>query len=190
MRLMLIFVLMIMCHPAYAQSKAKIERDFQTWLKNDLWPEARSQGVSKQTFQNAFKGVTVNWKLPDLVLPGQKAKTSRPQAQTEFRSPGRYFNENNIAPVVSNGRKLFAKHKRLLTQLEKRYGVPGRIILAIWGRESAFGRAAIPNDVFQVLGTKAFMSTRKPLFRKEVLAALQILQKGYAKRSTMKSSWA
>jgi membrane-bound lytic murein transglycosylase B len=45
--------------------------------------------------------------------------------------------------------------------VESKTGVPGRIILAIWGRESAYGRAAIPNNVFEVLGTKAFMSTRK-----------------------------
>lgn len=175
---------------AHAQNTKKVERQFQAWLKNDLWPEAKAQGVSKSTFNKAFKGVTINWKLPDLVLPGQKPKANRKQAQAEFRSPGRYFNEKNVASVVAGGRKLFKKHKSLLAGIEKKYGVPGRIILAIWGRESAFGRVAIPHDAFQVLGTKAFMSTRKPLFRKEVLAGLQVIQKGYASRKQMKSSWA
>ena len=190
MRLLLVLFLLVSSLPAYAQNTKKVEAQFQAWLQNDLWPEARSQGISKGIFRTALNGVTINWKLPDLVLPGQKPKVNRKQAQTEFRSPGRYFNENNIAPVVRSGRKLFAKHKTLLARLEKKYGVPGRILLAIWGRESAFGRAAIPHDVFQVLATKAFMSTRKKLFRKEVLAGLQILEKGYASRATMKSSWA
>ena len=175
---------------AHAQNKAVIEKQFQSWLKRDLWPEAQQQGISRKTFNAAFKGVRLNWKLPDLVPPGTKAKPSRPQAQAEFRSPGRYFSENNIAPVVAQGRKLFNKHKKLLARLEKQYGVPGRIILAIWGRESVFGRVAIPHDSFQVLGTKAFMSTRKDLFRKEVLAGLQVMEKGYATRRQMKSSWA
>lgn len=190
LRLLLILIISTSAFPAFAQNKANVEKQFQAWLKKDLWPEASSMGVSRKTFNTAFKGVTINWKLPDLVLPGSKPKSSRPQAQAEFRSPGRYFNENNIAPVVNTGRQLFRKHKGLLTRIEKQYGVPGRIILAIWGRESAFGRVSIPHDVFQVLGTKAFMSTRKDLFRKEVLAGLQILQKGYATRKAMKSSWA
>lgn len=187
-----VFVFLIVFAPlaAHAQNTAAVEQQFQVWLQNDLWPEAKRQGVSQRTFANAFKGVSLNWKLPDLVPPGTKAKPSRPQSQAEFRSPGRYFNEKYVAPVVNNGRKLFARHKDLLARIERKYGVPGRIILAIWGRESAFGRVAIPHDVFQVLGTKAFMSTRPDLFRKEVLAGLQILQKGYASRRTMKSSWA
>ncbi|MEM9330897.1 MAG: lytic murein transglycosylase [Pseudomonadota bacterium] len=181
---------LVIAPPAYAQSKAAVERQFQSWLKNDLWPEARKQGISQSTFKTAFSGVTINWQLPDLVLPGTKAKPSRPQAQAEFRSPGRYFNENNIAPLVRTGRQLAAKHKSLLARIERQYGVPGRILLAIWGRESVFGRVSIPHDSFQVLGTKAFMSTRAELFRKEVLAGLQIMEKGYATRSQMKSSWA
>lgn len=189
-RLLACLILIAIALPANAQNKANIERQFQSWLKQELWPEAKRSGVSVKSFNAAFKGVTLNWKLPDLVPPGAKAKPSRPQAQSEFRSPGRYFSENFMAPVVSNGRRLFAKHKSLLARLEKQYGVPGRIIIAIWGRESAFGRAAIPNDVFQVLATKAFMSTRKDLFRKELIAGLQIIERGYATRSQMKSSWA
>ena len=55
--------------------------------------------------------------------------------------------------------------------------MPGRIILAIWGRESAFGNAKIPYNAFEVLGTKAFMASRKDYFREEVLAALEMVEK-------------
>jgi len=184
------FAAFLLSIPAQAQNKAAIEQQFQAWLKNDLWPEAKRNGVSSRKFNQAFKGVTLNWKLPDLVPPGTKAKPSRPQAQAEFRSPARYFNENNMGAIVATGRKRASKHKSLLARIEEKYGVPGRILLAIWGRESAFGRVSIPHNAFQVLGTKAFMSTRKELFRKEVLAALVIVQKGYATSTQMKSSWA
>jgi len=180
----------IFAFPAWAQNKASVERQFQTWLQNDLWPEARRNGVSKRNFNAALNGVSINWKLPDLVLPGAKPKTSRPQAQAEFRSPARYFNPNNMNSIVATGRQLAQKHKSLLARIERKYGVPGRILLAIWGRESAFGRVNIPHNAFEVLATKAFMSTRKELFRKEVLAALVIIDKGYASPNQMKSSWA
>lgn len=176
--------------PANAQNTQKIEAQFQAWLENDLWPEARRNGVSKSNFNAAFKGVALNWDLPDLVPPGSKPKAKRKQVQTEFRSPAAYFNQNNMNSIVATGRQLAGKHRQLLARIEKEYGVPGRILLAIWGRESAYGRAKIPHNVFQVLGTKAFMSTRKELFRKEAIAALVIIDKGYASPSQMKSSWA
>ncbi len=180
----------LLISPAQAQRVEKVEAQFQTWLQNDLWPEAKRNGVSKRNFNKAFKGITLNWKLPDLVPPGSKPQKKRKQVQTEFKSPARYFNPNNMNSVVAQGRKLAQKNKRLLARIEKKYGVPGRILLAIWGRESAYGRASIPHNAFRVLGTKAFMSTRKELFRKEAIAALIIIDKGYATPGQMKASWA
>jgi len=74
--------------------------------------------------------------------------------------------------------------------VERATGVPGHIILAIWGRESGYGRVGIPHNVFEVLGTKGFMSTRADYFTQELIAALQIAQAGHAPSGAMKSSWA
>lgn len=173
--------------PARAQT---IEQQFRTWLANDLWPSAQKQGVSKRTFDAAFAGVTPNLKLPDLVLPGQKPDTPKNQHQAEFGSPGSYFNEKTVGAVTTGGRSRAAQHARTLAAVERRFGVPGGIVLAIWGRESGFGAARIPHDAFEVLGTKAWLATRKAMFREEVLAGLVMLEKGLVTRSAMKSSWA
>jgi lytic murein transglycosylase len=74
--------------------------------------------------------------------------------------------------------------------VERATGVPGHVLLAVWGRESAFGRAEIPHDAFAVLGTKAFMSTRAEQFAGELLAALEIAEAGHVPVSGMRSSWA
>ena len=79
---------------------------------------------------------------------------------------------------------------KTLKRVEQRYGVPGHILLAIWGRETGFGRAKLSYSAVRVLATKAFMSTRKDLFRKEILAALRIIQRGDVGAKSMKSSWA
>jgi len=176
--------------PAIAQNKARVETQFQNWLEKTVWPDARKRGVSRRTFEASLSSVPILWKLPDLVAPGSKPKRSRPQAQAEFRSPTRYFNEKSLSGVVGKGRSLATKHSRLLKKIERLTGVPGGILLAVWGRESGFGRAKIPYDVFSVLATKGFMSTRKALFYRELLAALEIIEKGYASRAQMKSSWA
>lgn len=173
-----------------APSKAQTEAQFRTWLDRDLWPEAKAQGISRPTFDKAFSGVVLNWKLPDLVPPGTKPTTPKDQTQAEFGSPGKYFNEKTVGHVTAGGKTRAAQHARTLAAIEKQYGVPGEIVLAIWGRESGFGAVKIPYNAFEVLGTKAFMATRKDMFRKELLAALEIVQHGYIDAGSMKSSWA
>ncbi len=176
--------------PTASASAATLDHQFRAWLENELWPDAKAKGVSKQTFDAAFEGVTPNLKLPDLVTPGEKPKTPKRQHQAEFGSPGSYFAEKTIGAVSSGGRARAAKLSKTLAAVEKKYGVPGEVVLAIWGRESGFGTAKIPYDAFEVLATKAFMATRKDMFRTEVLAALVIVEKGLARRREMKSSWA
>lgn len=175
---------------ALPASAADVNALFRTWLANDLWPEAKSRGISKDTFDAAFAGVKPNLDLPDLVMPGEKPKTPKKQHQAEFGSPGNYFAEKTVGAVTSGGRARAGKYAQTLAAVEKRYGVPRAVMLAIWGRESGFGTAKIPYDAFQVLGTKAFLATRKDMFRKEVLAALEIVERGLARKDMMKSSWA
>ncbi|WP_349363699.1 MAG: lytic murein transglycosylase [Roseitalea porphyridii] len=173
---------------AAGSAHADLQGQYETFLETTIWPKARAAGVSRATFDRAMGQKRLNTDIPGLVRPGQ----STPQRirQAEFSAPARYFNENNVGAIVSQGRRLAAQHASTLSALERRYGVPGRIILAIWGRESAFGRVDIPHDAFQVLGTKAFMSTRPELFQGELVAALAMVERGMATPDQMKSSWA
>lgn len=175
---------------AIAQDRSAIERQFQSWLKQKILPQAQTVGVSRKTFNSAFAGISLNWDLPDLVPPGTKPKVPKRQRQAEFSAPSKYFRRGSIDGATSVGRQMAARHAKSLAQVERQTGVPGRIILAIWGRESGYGRAAIPHNVFEVLGTKAFMSSRASYFESELIAALQIAEAGHAPQRSMKSSWA
>ncbi len=168
---------------------ASIDALFTDWLKSDLWPEARARGVSAETFNAAFAGVKPNLDLPDLVMPGEKPSPPQQQHQAEFRSPAAYFAENVVGAVTAGGRTRARRFASTLSALEARYGVPGAILLAIWGRESGFGSAKLRYDAIEVLATKAFMSIRKDEFRPELLAALEMIQRG-TPGSALKSSWA
>ena len=66
--------------------------------------------------------------------------------------------------------------------------MPPQIILAIWGRETAFGGYKLPHDALRVLSTQAYVGRRKDMFRGEFLAALKMLQDGVP-RDRMRSSW-
>ncbi len=190
-RLAFAFLLISLLGPfTHPVSAAAIDDQFRAWLQNDLWPEAKAKGISKKTFDAAFDGVKPNLKLPDLVMPGEKPTKPRKQEQAEFGSPGAYFAEKTIGAVVTGGRARAAANAKTLAAIEKRFGVPGSILLAIWGRETGFGAAKMPYDAFEVLGTKAFLSARKDFFRTELLAALEIVERGLEPVGAMKSSWA
>ncbi|UAB91303.1 lytic murein transglycosylase (plasmid) [Ruegeria sp. SCSIO 43209] len=191
MRLVLAIVsLVCLAAPSAAQDRAEVERQFQNWLQQAIWPQAKAKGVSKRTFQSAFDGVTLNWDLPDLVPPGSSKKTPKQQRQAEFGSPGRYFNAGSVQGATSVGRKMARRHAGTLARVEAETGVPVRIILAIWGRESGYGQVPIRHNAFQVLGTKGFMSTRAEYFTAELIAALQIAESGHGQGHALKSSWA
>ncbi len=169
---------------------ARYNQDFNAWLKKEIWPEARKAGVSQQTLEAALSGLSINWKLPDLVIPGQKPPREQSQSQAEFSSPGAYFSEKRLQGLAATGRSLAAAHATTLRRIEAKYGVPGNIIVAIWGRESGFGRAKLPHQVIDVLATKAYMSTRKDMFRVELIDALKIVQSGDIASSRLMGSWA
>ncbi len=164
--------------PAHAASKADVEAQFEKWVQSDLWPEAKANGISEKVFQAAFSGITLNWNLPDLAPPGFPPPKEQKQTQAEFSSPAPYFNEDQLKKLAATGRGFAAQYGSTLKRIEKTYGVPGSIVLAIWGRETGFGAAKIPNSAIEVLATKAFMSTRKEMFRTELVAALHILDGG------------
>lgn len=180
----------LLATPAFAASKADVEKSFRTWIVSDLQPDARKAGISESVFRTAMSSVKLNWDLPDLVPPGTKPPKERPQSQAEFSSPSSYFSEKRLAGLATTGRELARTHARTIRAIEQKYGVPGPVLLAIWGRESGFGRANIPHPVLDVLATKAFMSTRKDLFRKELIAALKIVASGDVAPGSMKGSWA
>jgi lytic murein transglycosylase len=173
-----------------AVDRKATERAFQAWLQSDIWPEARAAGVSRATFDAALKGVTLDWELPELAPPGAPPPPHTKEVQAEFRSPGAYFDQKNLSAQAATGRQLIAKYGSQLDAIEARYGVPRGILVAIWARESSFGRAAIPYPAIRTLATQAYMSRRKAFFRPELIAALQIVQSGEVSLGQMKSSWA
>lgn len=173
-----------------AQSRAAIESQFQTWLHTQIWPKARGKGVSRATFDAAFDSVSLDWDLPGLVLPNASQQAPKALKQAEFNAPARYFRPSSVEGTSAMGRRMARTYGDILRRIEQKTGVPGRIVLGIWGRESGYGQVPVRHDVFRVLATKGFMSTRKAYFSDELIAALQIAQAGHAPNSAMKSSWA
>jgi lytic murein transglycosylase len=178
-----IVVLMALSVPAHAAPDAAF-----TQFIASLWPEAQAQGVSRATFDNETRGLEPDYKLPDLILPGRPA-TGAP-SQAEFvQVPGDYIKEASIAKLAEEGQRLMQKYSTALAQIEKRFGVPATIVLAIWGRETDFGRYTLPYDGIRVLATQAYVGRRKDKYRDEFILALKLIGDGAVTRKELRASW-
>jgi lytic murein transglycosylase len=153
-----------------------------------LWPEAKDQGVSRATFDAETRGLEPDYRLPDLLLPGRPA-TGAP-SQAEFvQVPADYIKEASIARLAAYGQKLMQQYRPALGAIEQRFGVPAPVVLAIWGRETDFGRYTLPYDALRVLATQAYVGRRKDQYRTEFILALKILSDGVVARKDLRASW-
>ena len=183
-----------------AAYKREVEKSFAAWLEA-LWPDAEAAGVSRKTFDANIKGLKLDWSLPHLVppnpatpdgppLPEALAAAMVPKVQPEFDIPANYFNKTTLSVLAATGRGKMSQWTPQLQAIQKQYGVPANIVVAIWGRESGFGKVDLPFDAFSAIATQGFMGRRPDVFRQEVIAALRIIEEGHATRAEMRSSWA
>ena len=176
---------------ASATYKRNAEKAFGAFMES-LWPEAQQRGISRQVFDASRKRISLQWDIPDLAPPeiaGEKPAASR-KRQAEFGSPGRYFSDKSLNQLARIGQQNIKKHAGTFASIEKRTGVDKEVVAAIWGRETAFSGAKIPHDAMSVLATQAFLGRRPDFFRPELLAIMQIAQRGVVPGSQLKSSWA
>src|SRR5690606_941356 len=119
------------------------DEGFRTWLAA-FWKDAEEFGISRETFNSAFRGVEPDLSLPDLVVPGRQRAPRRGQAEFT-RPPQDYISKSQIIRLSETGRALKAKYASELAKIEREIGVEAEAILAIWGRETAFGTYRLPH---------------------------------------------
>ncbi len=158
---------------------APSEQDFQKWL-TDFKQQAQQQGISKKTLDIAFAKVELN----SSVLESDKKQPEF--TQTFFQ----YFNRAVSDYRIKNGEKMYQKHRALLDQVTKKYGVPGRFLVAFWGMETNYGSYTGNIPIIESLATLAYDPRRSRFFTTQLMSALTILDKGHVKLEQMKGSWA
>jgi lytic murein transglycosylase len=180
-------VIALLCALLCARA-AEADPAFAAWLQS-LWPQAQALGISRATFEMATRGLEPDLTLPDLILPG---RPERPAAgQPEFvTTPADYLKEPTIERLAGEARKVYDRYRAPLDSIERQFGVPATIVLAIFGRETDFGRTADGRNAIRVLATQAYLGRRKEQFLTEFLLALKIVDQGQIKLADMKSSWA
>jgi lytic murein transglycosylase len=166
LRFAIFFGAFIVTTPSYA---ARCGGDFNTFVAA-MSAEAAAKGISQSVISQALSGVTQD--------PAVLAFDRR-QRGTFNKTFEQYVSTRVGAGRINGGKAMLQRHAALLSRIEQRFGVPPQIIVAIWGLESDFGKGDIGKmPVIRTLATMAHDCRRTELFQGELLAALQIVQRG------------
>ncbi len=152
--------------------------DFATWLQG-LKQEAAADGISQRTIQSALGGVAYD---PTII--------ARDHAQGVFRQSFAEFSGRMVPPRLARGRRLLAQYHPLFARIEQQFGVPGAVIVAIWGLETDFGAVDGNFPTIRALATLAYDCRRAEKFRTELIDALKIVDRGDMAASQMRGAWA
>jgi membrane-bound lytic murein transglycosylase B len=155
------------------------ERDFGAWLEG-VRVEARQLGISENVIQNALKDVQPVRRI---------IERDRNQAEDKL-TLSVYLNRVVSKQTVARGRNMSRKHRNLLAQVSRKYGVQGRVILAIWGIETRFGAITANVPLIPSIATLAFDKRRSKYFRSQLISVLKMLDRGYIEQENLLGSWA
>lgn len=162
--------------PAPAQAQMQEAIPFDAYLER-LKGRARAEGVSEPTIQRMTAGLTPNERVIQLDRnqPGSGTASGYPRLAP-------YIATHVNAERVGSGRRVFNDHRSELARIEQQYGVPGQIIIAIFGHETSYGRVKGDFDLARSLATLAWEGRRRELFANEFVALLKIADKGFARQ--------
>lgn len=152
---------------------------FKKWRKS-FKKMALGYGVSQEVLDEAMDDITYSTKVAYLDRNQKGFKLTFDE----------FMKKRGADYIVNKGRKLKAENAELFAQIERKYGVPPGILVAIWGMESGFGRFTGNKEVIRSLATLAYDCRRSAFFTRELLAALKIVQEGDMHPDQMIGAWA
>ena len=150
---------------------------FNEWLTS-FKQVAVKNGVSQQVVDSTLNGVTFD---PSVAAHdrGQNFGTNSAAFAARHISP----------PRVKRGKSMMLAYAEPLQRIEQRYGVPGPILVAIWGLETDYGSGLGGYSTFSALATLAYDCRRAQIYRAELIDALMLVQRGLM-RPTQRGAWA
>jgi len=139
---------------------------------------------SEQLSTHAVDEVLANLKQQMRVL---ELDRSQPEFTQTFAD---YFQQRVTAERIERGQELLDQHQAFLTDLTRKYGVPGRYLVAFWGLETNFGSYLGKMPTLDSLATLACDERRSEFFTNELMHALALLERESLTPEEMRGSWA
>ncbi len=162
-----------------AATEVPVEQRFAQWVAN-FRDTARAAGIDEATLRTALDGVQLRHRAVEA-----------DRAQPEFTRTLWDYLDGVVSPQrVATGQQKLQDLRPEADAATVRYGVPGPILMAVWGIESNYGGNYGDVPVIDALATLGFEGRREAWAKGELLAALKILQQGDIDRAHMIGSWA
>ena len=152
---------------------------FSEWLAA-FRAEAAERGIRSEILDQALTG-----------LEPVEQILERDHSQAEFTMNLETYVKRRLTPAtVRTAQQMFTEHRSLLQKIGEKYAVNPRVVIAVWGLESNFGRFAGVRPTIPALATLAYDQRRGVMFRNELFSALEILNRGDVELDRLKGSWA
>lgn len=149
------------------------------WLRG-FRNRALAQGIQVRVFDRAFAGIELDQDI-----------LNRESNQPEFSRPIWAYLDSAVSESrIRNGQAMLRQHRRVLDEIEARYGVEREIVVAVWGMESAYGSLRGRTRIIPALTTLAISSRRADFYEDQLIGALRILQAGDVDERHLVGSWA
>jgi lytic murein transglycosylase len=167
--------------PARATECGRNGVGFDAWLKS-FRQVAILDGVSPEVVDSALSGVAYDASVK--AHDGGAAMFGHNLAGFEA--------SHITAGGVARGKALLRTYAGPLAKIEQRFGVPGPVLVAIWGLETSFGADSGSFPTFRSLATLAWDCRRPERFRAELVDALMMVQRGVVQQrpGQLRGAWA
>jgi lytic murein transglycosylase len=162
----------------------EVDTGFQRYLA-ELRARALAEGVRAQTVDAILPTLTFNSRVVE--LDRNQPDDSRPSTIPRLSD---YLDRRLTTAQIEAGRTRYRSLAARLPAIEAKTGVPGNILVAIWGMETNYGGYVGDFDILRSLASLAYDGRRRELFSREFIAALKILDRGYVNREMLVGSWA
>jgi membrane-bound lytic murein transglycosylase B len=137
---------------------------------------ARAQGISQAAIDRVIAGLTVNNRV--IALDRDNLSSGSATTSTGFAPLSTYLNRHNTQARIDGGKNTLRRLGAMATEVERQYGVPAQIVVAIWGHETAYGAVKGSFDLPQALATLAWEGRRRDLFEPELIAVMRMVDQG------------
>src|SRR5256885_7210025 len=151
---------------------------FEAWLE-DFKKEAAAKGISPAAIAAGLNGVALD-----------KSVLTRDQSQKVFSRTFEEFSGRMVPPRLTRGANMLKQYGSVLGRIEQAYGVPGEVLVAIWGLETDFGVNIGKFPTLRSLATLAYDCRRTDLFKAELIDALRIVERGDIAPQDLRGAWA
>jgi lytic murein transglycosylase len=113
------------------------------------------------------------------------------RGQGVFKQSFEQFAGRMVSPArLRGGANMLKRHAATLARIEQRFGVPGPVLVAIWGLETDFGAVRGNMPVIRSVATLAYDCRRSEFFTGHLFDALRIVDRGDLSPAEMRGAWA